>query len=241
MTMPKILIILTSNDTLGDNRNCTGFYYEEMAAPYIIFTDGGFSVELASISGGTPPYDPDSLSSAAEERPASVERFLTDQAAMKKLANTIALTQVQPLDYEALLLVGGHGAMVDFPDNPTLVALVNALHARHGIISALCHGTAGLIGAANPDNTPLVKNRHISSFTNEEENYTPKGKMLPFLLENRLRELGAIFESSLPFEPCIVQDGNIVTGQNPASSKGVAETVIQLLKGQSNRHSASAA
>lgn len=241
MTAPTILMLLTSNNTLGESHHCTGFYYEEMATPYSIFTDQGFTVELASIHGGTPPYDPDSLPPTTAERPASVQHFLTDQAAMKKLANTIALPNVHAAKYDALLLVGGHGAMVDFPDNPMLSTLVSTLHARHAIISALCHGPAGLIGAVNPDNTPLVKNRHINSFTNEEENYTPKGKMLPFLLENRLRELGAIFESSLPFKPCIVQDGNIVTGQNPASSKGVAETVIQLLKGQSNRHSASAA
>lgn len=229
MATSHILILLTSNSALGT----TGFYYEEMATPYYCFMDKGCIVTLASIQGGTPPYDPDSLPTNA----ASVQRFLADREAMRKLADTPAIAELNPDDYAAIFLAGGHGTMGDFPDNPHVAGFITRLHARQAVIGAVCHGPAGLIGALNPDNTPLVKNRHINSFTNEEEKHSGKGALLPFLLENRLRELGAIFESSLPFKPCIVQDGNIVTGQNPASAEGVAETILQLLKGTNTLHS----
>jgi putative intracellular protease/amidase len=159
-----------------------------------------------------------------------VQRFLHDKTAMAQLQHSMPIHQAAAEDYDAIFLAGGHGAMDDFSANGDLARLISSLYAAGGIISAVCHGTAGLLSAQKNDGSPLVKGLHVSSFTNEEERKTPKGAYLPFLLETRLREEGAIFESSVPFEACIVQDRRLVTGQNAASAQNVAENVVELLK-----------
>lgn len=225
----RILFVLTSHDTLGDSTTPTGFHYEELAAPYWVFTDAGYEVELASIAGGHPAHDPSSLADDSAERPGSVARFLADPAACRKLEVTAAIADVGADAYDAVFLVGGHGTMWDFPQNEALGGLVMQLHESGRVVGAVCHGPAGLIAARRNDGTPVVQGVRLNSFTDEEEQRVGLADTVPFLLESRLKELGARFEKSSPFRGCAVHDQGFVTGQNPRSSRAVAERMLAVM------------
>ncbi|GGK19415.1 type 1 glutamine amidotransferase domain-containing protein [Salinarimonas ramus] len=227
--MARILIVLTSHHTLGDTGKATGYYYEELAAPYYAFVDAGHTVEIASIAGGAPKADPASLDADEAKRPSDVRRLLADEAAMDALSRTIAIADVDPSGYDAVFLPGGHGTMWDFPDNAALARAVSTIHAAGGIVGSVCHGPAGFVGATRPDGRPLVEGVRINGFTDEEEAKVGLVDTVPFLLESRLVALGARFEKGGPFTSYAVRDGRIVTGQNPMSSERAAALMLEAL------------
>ncbi|MEJ1160688.1 type 1 glutamine amidotransferase domain-containing protein [Prosthecomicrobium sp. N25] len=222
----RALIVATSHDRLGDTGKPTGFYWEELATPYRVFREAGFEVDIASIRGGEPAADPKSEPSAEEPLP-DVVAFKKDEAAMGKLRRAPSVQEVVAADYDVVFLAGGHGAVWDMPGDPALAALLGDVHARGGVVSAVCHGPAGLVGAKGTDGAPLVAGKRVAGFTNEEETAVGLTEVVPFLLETRLGELGAFFEPGPAFKPKVVRDGRLVTGQNPMSSEATAERAVE--------------
>lgn len=228
--MPSMLIVLTSHATLGDTGRPTGFHWEELATPYWIFRDAGFEVELASIAGGPVPHDPSSLKAEVEANKPSVVRFVQDATAMAALRDARAVSEAEAARYDGVFLPGGHGTMWDLPNNAALASLIGRLFDDGRAVSAVCHGPAGLVGAKRADGQPIVQGRRVNSFTDAEEAAINLTAVMPFLLESRLRELGAIFEGGPNFQPYAVRDGNLVTGQNPASAEAVARQVVDVVR-----------
>jgi putative intracellular protease/amidase len=227
--MANILIVLTSHTQLGDTGKPTGFYYEELATPYFALTDAGHDVHIASIKGGPGAHDPASLKADETARPASVQRFVNDAAAMAKLAATAAISDVKPADYHGVFLPGGHGTMYDFPQSATLAKAVGAIYNAGGIVGAVCHGPAGLVSVLRADGKPLVAGMKFSAFTDAEEHAVGLVASMPFLLETRLTELGGLFQGAPNFTAKAVRDGRLVTGQNPISSEAVATLYVEAL------------
>lgn len=225
----RIAIVLTSHATLGDTGKSTGFHYEELAAPYWAFVDAGYKVDLASIRGGEPPHDPSSLPDDPFEQPGSVARFREDADACATLRDTVPVGDLDPSAYAGVFLAGGHGTMWDFPDNADLGRLLTAAHGHGRILGAVCHGPAGLIAAKRADGSPLIRGVRLNAFTDDEERQVGLAETVPFLLESRLKELGARFEKSSPFRGCAVHDQGFVTGQNPRSSRAVAERMLTVI------------
>ncbi|MFT4614171.1 MAG: putative intracellular protease/amidase [Bacteroidia bacterium] len=229
MSNGKILIVLTSHNELGDSGKPTGFYYEELTDPYYVFEDAGFDVELASVKGGKPEHDPGSLP-ADEKRAATVRRFLADSAGLDRLAATTAISDIDATGYDGIFLAGGHGAMWDLPESAPLASLLGQLHATGKVIAAVCHGPAGLLGAKDDTGSSILAGKKMTGFSNEEEAMTGLDSLVPFMLQDRLTALGD-YESGPRFRPYSVVDGNLVTGQNPASSTVTAENVVKVLSG----------
>lgn len=227
MTNPRILVVLTSHDTLGNTGRKTGFWLEEFAAPYYVFVDAGAEVTLASPAGGHPPIDPKSAES--EWQTQATHRFEADEAGKTALSNTLKLADVDAGDYDAVFFPGGHGPMWDFPENVTLAGLIEAFDEEGKPIGAVCHGPVALVGARKADGTPLVAGRNVTGFTNGEEDAVELSDVVPFLLEDRLRELGATIDNAADFTEHAITDGNLVTGQNPQSSEAGAKAVLALL------------
>ncbi len=223
----KILIVLTSHAQIGETGRATGVWIEELTTPYYAFVDAGAEVDLASIAGGPVPVDPGSL--AEQDRPESVARFLADEAAQQALRNSRKLEELDAAPYDAVFLPGGHGTMWDLPASSALGELLTAAFAEGKVVAAVCHGPAGLVNARDPNGAPLVSGRKVSAFTNREEEAAGLTQAVPFLLETRLRELGAVYESGPDFQPHAVRDGKLVTGQNPASSLRVAQLVLEAI------------
>ena len=234
--MTRILIVLTSHSELGDTGNFTGFHYEEMTTPYYAFIDAGYHADLASIAGGQPPHDPSSLDDEPEKWAQSVKRFKQDSAAMKALSDTYSIHQINASRYDAIYLPGGHGTMWDFPESKPLADVIGNLYDHGKIIASVCHGAAGLVNVRdNKTNKPLVKGRKINSFTDEEEREVGLDDVVPFLLESRLRELGADFNRGKIFGNFTIQDGQIITGQNPASLNDLSDKILSSLRKYANR------
>jgi len=226
----NVLFIVTSNDRLGDTGKPTGFHWEELATPYYTLEESGYGVEFASPKGGLPPHDPGSLKDDDSERPESVRRFLADDTAMNKLKASQRLDQPDLSGYAGLYIPGGHGTMWDLPHNEDLGRLLREADSMNKVIGSVCHGPAAFVGVSSGDGDPFVKGREINSFTDEEEQAVGLDGAVPFLLESELRDLGGRFTKSGKFEPCVVVDGNLVTGQNPPSAAGVAEQMVALLQ-----------
>lgn len=225
----KALILTTSHAELGDTGKSTGFYWEELAVPYWALRDAGYAVDFASVEGGMPPADPNSVAQA-EAIPA-VQRFLKDPDAMAQLAASAPAASVDPTPYAAVFLPGGHGTMWDLAQTDAVGALVAQVYEQGGVVGAVCHGPAGLVGARLSDGKPLVAGRRVNGFTDAEEAAAGLTDVVPYLLERRLRELGAVFEASAEsFQPHAVRDGRLVTGQNPASSERVGDLLVEALR-----------
>jgi putative intracellular protease/amidase len=196
-----------------------------------VFLADGVQVELASIAGGRVPVDPHSVAEKGKN-PESVERFLGDAAAMLQLKNSRAIDAVTSADeYAAIFLPGGHGTMWDLPSSQPLAQLMSQAWASGKVLAAVCHGPAGLVDVKDVDGKPLVSGRRVSAFTNTEEDAAGLTNAVPFLLETRIRELGAIYEKGPDFQAFAVRDGKLVTGQNPASSEDVARLVLEAARG----------
>ncbi len=215
-----VLMVVTSAERMNDGKP-TGLWLEEFAVPYLLFKEAGFEVAVASPKGGKVPVDERSLKDGGH--------VFGWAKAIVELDSTIKLDQVQARGFDAIFLPGGHGTMFDFPDDPDLKRLLNRFAAEDKVIAAVCHGPAGLVGAKKADGTPLVAGKTITAFTDAEEIAVELDKAMPFMLETRLREQGAKFVVGKKWAAHTQVDGKLVTGQNPASSKGAAEAVIQLL------------
>ena len=224
----KVLFVLTSNQKLGDTGRKTGAHAEEISTPYYVLLDAGFEVEFASPQGGETPLD------AVTERgqnAESVERLLDDQYAMDKVKLTKRLDQVLAEGYLAVYLPGGHGTMWDLPNDARLGQLLVGMYEAGKPIAAVCHGPAGFVGATRSDGEPLVKGKTVNCFTDAEEQAVELDGVVPFLLESKLRELGATVETADTFTAKVVEDGHLLTGQNPMSAQPLAERLRDRLKG----------
>jgi putative intracellular protease/amidase len=223
----KVLIVLTSHDRLGDTGKKTGFWLEELATPYYVLTDAGAEPTLASPKGGQPPVDP--KSDLPENQTENTKRFRADDAAQSQLANTKKLADVSADDFDAVFYPGGHGPMWDMPDNATSIALIEAFVKADKPVSAVCHAPVALTNVRGKDGEYLVKGKHVTGFTNTEEAAVGLDHVVPFLLEDRLKERGGIYSKADDFTSYVLGDGLLITGQNPASSGPAAEELLRLL------------
>lgn len=212
-------MVLTSHDALGSSGGSTGFWLEELVVPRRVFTGAGFEIDMASPRGGRPPVDP---ASAGFDTSAEPELDAVLDA-------TMPLDAVRPEDYQAVFLVGGHGTMWDFPEDGRLAGIVTAVHRAGRPVAAVCHGVAGLLGATDGDGRPLVSGRTVTGFSDAEEAVVGADSVVPFSLQQRLVELGAVVEVGEPFGAHVRRDGGLITGQNPASSEAVASATVSAL------------
>lgn len=224
----KVLIVLTSHDQLGDTGAKTGFWLEEFAAPYYVLKDAGTAITLASPKGGQPPLDP--KSEVSEFQTELTKRFRADPAAQAELANTKMLADVSVDAFDAVFYPGGHGPMWDMPDNARSIALIEAFVKADKPVGAVCHAPVALVNVRGKDGEYLVKGRRVTGFTNTEEEAVGLTAVVPFLLEDRLKERGGLFSKGADWAPYVQVDGRLVTGQNPASSGPAAEALLKLLR-----------
>ncbi len=224
----KVLIVLTSHDRLGDTGEKTGFWLEEFATPYYVLKDAGVEITLASPKGGQPPLDP--KSDLPENQTETTKRFRADAAAQAQLANTKKLADVSADDFGAVFYPGGHGPMWDMPDNATSIALIEAFVKADKPVGAVCHAPVAFVNVRGKDGEYLVKGKRVTGFTNTEEAAVGLDHVVPFLLEDRLKERGGVYSKSADFAPYVQVDGLLVTGQNPASSGPGAEALLKLLR-----------
>ena len=223
----NILFVLTSHDALGDTGEKTGFWVEEFAAPYYVFADAGADITLASPAGGQPPIDP---KSALEDfQTEDTRRFDQDEALQQKLANTLKLRDLSADDYDAVFYPGGHGPMWDLASDQNSIELIESFTRQGKIVSAVCHAPSVLLNTRNAEGEPLVKNRKVTGFSNTEEEAVDLTAVVPFLLEDELKKRGGIYSQGPDWAPYLVEDGLLITGQNPASSSLVAEAVLTRL------------
>lgn len=223
----KILMILTSHDQLGDTGNKTGFWLEEFAAPYYVFKDAGADITLASPQGGQPPLDP--KSDAPDAQTEATERFRQDPSAQQALANTTVLSTISAADYDAVFYPGGHGPLWDLASDTHSIALIEAFYQAHKPVAAVCHAPGVLRHAKAPDGSPLVQNKNVTGFTNSEEEAVGLTNVVPFLVEDVLKQNGGSYTKAEDWQSYVVHDGHLITGQNPASSEAAAQAVLQAL------------
>ena len=223
----KILIVLTSHDQLGNTGKKTGFWLEEFAAPYYVLKDAGAAITLASPKGGQPPLDP--KSDLPESLTELTKRFRKDKAAQAELANTKKLSDVSADDFDAVFYPGGHGPMWDMPDNKISIALIEAFVKADKPVGAVCHAPAAIVNVRGKDGEYLVKSKHVTGFTNAEEEAVGLSNVVPFLLEDRLKERGGLYSKGADWAPYVQVDCKLVTGQNPASSRPAAQELLKLL------------
>ncbi|MBF2046698.1 MAG: type 1 glutamine amidotransferase domain-containing protein [Elainella sp. C42_A2020_010] len=219
----KILIVLTSHDTLGNTGKETGFYLPEVSHPVDVFERAGLSVEYVSPKGGKAPM------TGIDRTDLLNAEFLDNPQKMAQVENTLHPTQVNPSEYAAIFYAGGHGTMWDFPDNQELASIAARIYAQDGIVGAVCHGPAALVNVQLANQDYLVAGKVVAGFTNEEEVEVGLAEVVPFLLEDKLRERGATIEKAPNFQAKVVVSDRLVTGQNPASAAGVAEQMVRLL------------
>jgi putative intracellular protease/amidase len=222
----KILMVFTSHDQLGDTGRKTGFWLEEGAAPYFVFRDAGIQLTLASPKGGQPPIDP--KSDQPENQTAAQTRFKKDEEAQKAFANTVRLADVKAEDFDTVFYPGGHGPMWDLAEDPVSIALLESFYNSGKPIALVCH-SPGVLRHVKYKGEPLVKDKHVTGFTNGEEEGVKLTHVVPFLVEDELLRLGAIFEKKADWQPFAITDGRLITGQNPASSTVTAQALLKLV------------
>jgi putative intracellular protease/amidase len=225
----KIVMVLTSHDQLGNTGRKTGFWLEEFAAPYFVFRDAGVDLTLASPKGGQPPVDP--KSDLPENQTPAMTRFKQDEVAQKALAHTIKLSDANSDDYDTVFYVGGHGPMWDLAESPVSIALLESFYESGKPVALVCH-SPGVRRHVRYQGAPLVKGKRVTGFTNGEEEAVQLTNVVPFLVENELKRLGAIFEKVPDWQPFSIVDGRLITGQNPASSTSAAQALLKVLSQQ---------
>ena len=223
----KILMILTSHDKLGDTGKKTGFWLEEFAAPYYVFKDAGAEITLASPLGGQPPLDP--TSDAPDAQTAATTRFKADPAAQAVLGTTVKLRDVSAADFDAVFYPGGHGPLWDLAENAFSIRVIESMLAAGKPVAAVCHAPGSLRHAKAADGSPLVKGKRVAGFTNTEEQAAGLTDVVPFLVEDMLKENGGSYSKAADWQPHVVTDGLLITGQNPASSGPAATALLALL------------
>jgi putative intracellular protease/amidase len=224
----KILMVVTSHDQLGNTGKKTGFWLEEFVAPYYTFLDAGMEISICSPKGGQPPLDP--KSDTPEGQTPLTERFKGDPAAQRFLANTARLADMKADDYDAVFYPGGHGPMWDLAEDPQSAALIERFYNSGKPVAFVCHAP-GVLRHVKIGGEPLVKGKRVSGFTNTEEAAVQLTDVVPFLVEDELKRLGGLFEKVDDWQPLSIIDGLLITGQNPASSKYVAQDLVKVLQG----------
>ncbi|MDY7560920.1 type 1 glutamine amidotransferase domain-containing protein [Pseudomonas sp. 10B1] len=223
----KVLMVLTSHDTLGSTGKKTGFWLEEFAAPYYTFKDAGAQVLLASPAGGQPPLDP--KSDDADAQTEMTKRFKADPQAQQALASTVKLETVNAADFDTVFYPGGHGPLWDLAESSTSIALIEAFERAGKPIGFVCHAPGALRHVKAANGQPLVKGRRVTGFTNAEEAAVGLTEVVPFLIEDEFQALGGDYQKGADWQPFIIEDGQLITGQNPASSEGVAKALLNRL------------
>jgi putative intracellular protease/amidase len=228
----KILMVLTSHDKLGDTGRKTGFWLEEFAAPYYTFKDAGADITLASPKGGQPPLDP--KSNEPNFQTDLTRRFMADPEAQKLLAKTVRLDSVRPADFDTVFYPGGHGPMWDLAEDPVSAKLLETMYAAGKPIALVCHAP-GALHHVKAGGKPLVQGKKVTGFTNGEEEAVGLTKVVPFLVEDELKRLGGIYSKAADWQPYVVTDGLLITGQNPASSGPAAKALLNCLDSLADR------
>ncbi|OXS19295.1 type 1 glutamine amidotransferase domain-containing protein [Pseudomonas fluorescens] len=222
----KVLMVLTSHDQLGDTGRKTGFWLEEFAAPYYVFKDAGAELVLASPAGGQPPLDP--VSDAPDAQTEQTRRFAADPAAQQALANTVKLDSVNAADFDTVFYPGGHGPLWDLAESPTSIALIEAFERAGKSIGFVCHAPGALRHVKAVNGEPLVKGRRVTGFSNSEEAAVGLTEVVPFLIEDEFNKLGGHYQKGADWSSFVLEDGLLITGQNPASSADVAKALLKL-------------
>jgi len=227
MTM-KILMVLTSHAELGNTGKKTGFWLEEFAAPYYVFKDAGADITLASPLGGQPPLDP--KSDEPDSQTEATRRFKADIPAQDALAHSVKLSSVSAETFDAVFYPGGHGPLWDLAEDADSINLIETLYAADKIVAAVCHAPGVLRHTKAASGSPLVKGKQVTGFSNTEEAAAQLTDVVPFLVEDALGENGGIYSKAADWQPHVVTDGNLITGQNPASSEAAAHEVLRQLE-----------
>ena len=221
----KVLMVLTSHDTLGNTGRKTGFWLEELAAPYYVFKDAGMDIVLASPAGGQPPLDPKSNEPSFQTE--MTHRFEADAAATAQLAATVRLDTVDQADFDTVFYPGGHGPLWDLADDRHSIALIEAFIAANKPVALVCHAPGVLRHVKTAAGRPLVEGKKVSGFTNTEEEGVGLTEVVPFLVEDELRKLGGDYSKGPDWASYVVRDGLLITGQNPGSSAAAAALLLQ--------------
>ena len=224
----KVLMVITSHDQLGNTGKKTGFWLEELAAPYYVFKDAGVEVTLASPKGGRPPLDP--KSNEPENRTELTLRFEQDEDAQAELDKTVRLDSVRQEDFDTVFYPGGHGPMWDLAEDTNSIKLIESFIAAGKTIAVVCHSTGALRHVKTRDGKLLVQDKEVTGFTNGEEEGVGLTRIVPFLVEDEMLKLGAIFSKKVNWAPHVVSDGLLITGQNPHSSGPAANTLMAAVK-----------
>ncbi len=222
-SVKRVLFVLTSHGALGSTGKPTGFYLSEVTHPYEILSEAGIAVDFVSPLGGRPPVDGLKLEDSINHA------YWDDPEFQRKLSTTRRPQDVSAQSYDAIFYAGGHGTMWDFPDNEALAGLTSRIYANGGIVAAVCHGPAGLLNVKAPDGTYLIAGREVTGFSNEEEAAKNLTEVLPFLLQERMAEKGALYTSAPKFQEHCVVSGRLITGQNPASASAVGRALVEML------------
>lgn len=226
----NVLMVLTSHDQLGNTGRKTGFWLEEFAAPYYVFKDAGASITLASPKGGQPPLDP--KSDEPDSQTADTRRFKADPEAQKALASTTRLGTVSAADFDTVFYPGGHGPLWDLANDKDSIALIETMYRAGKLVTAVCHAPGVLRSARDAQGQPLVKGKKVTGFANSEEEAVQLTHVVPFLVEDVLKENGGLYSKGADWAPHVESDGNLITGQNPASSAPAAQAALAYLKGR---------
>ncbi len=225
--MKNVLMVLTSHDTLGDTGRKTGFWLEELAAPYYSFKDAGARIVLASPAGGQPPLDPKSNEPSSQTD--ATRRFEADAAATAQLAETVRLDSVDQADFDTVFYPGGHGPLWDLAEDRHSIALIEAFLGAGKPVALVCHAPGVLRHVKTPDGRPLVEGKHVTGFTNTEEAGVGLTDIVPFLVEDELKAKGGVYSKGEDWGSYVVRDGLLITGQNPASSAEAAQLLLEQL------------
>lgn len=223
----KVLIVLTSHVQLGDTRQKTGFWLEEFASPYYLLRDEGVGITLASPLGGHPPIDPKSQLSEAQTD--DTERFNNDKIVAKELANTFKLSEMKEEDFDGLFYPGGHGPLWDLYNDSDSIRLIEDFISAGKPVAAVCHAPAVLLKAKDQNGEPLIKDKQVTGFSNSEEAAVGLSDVVPYLLEDQLIQAGGVYQKVEDWNPLVIVDELIITGQNPASSSAVAKALLKKL------------
>ncbi|MGS0707970.1 type 1 glutamine amidotransferase domain-containing protein [Acinetobacter sp. ANC 3781] len=224
----KVLIVLTSHDTLGNTGKKTGFWLEELAAPYYAFIDAGAEVTLVSPKGGQPPLDPKSNEKDAQTE--TTHRFKADASAMQALANTQKLSEISIADFDAVFYPGGHGPLWDLAEDQNSISLIEQALQADKPVALVCHAPGVLRHVKGSDEQPIVRGKSVTGFSNTEESAVGLTEIVPFLVEDMLKENGGQYSKGEDWQVYVQQDGLLITGQNPASSAATAEALLKSLK-----------
>lgn len=229
MTKPiKVLFVTTSHDTLGETTERTGLWLDELAGPYFILKEAGAHIAIASPKGGAVPVDPKSESIISVTR--NTKRFRNDTEAMNHLMRSVPLRDIREENYDLLFIAGGHGAMWDLAANPLLKQLIESFNAKNKPVGAVCHGVAALLPVLDAKGQPWIKGKNLTAFSNTEEESAGMANLVPFLLETKLLALGAVYTKGDNYVKHVVTEGNLTTGQNPASAEEAAKITLGMIR-----------